>query len=215
MFIVSLKASKKKIWAAVAIVVILVAGCFLVLNKGGDDTTATCAIGEYNLVVTDNASRIDFLAQFGWETSPEPVEITEVMIPVDFNDTYREYNNIQIAQGLDLSKYAGKTCKRWTYEITNYPGAEKTVRANLLILNDRVIGGDICSVQMDGFLHGFVYEKGMLEQPSSQPATESSGLPSSSEVQSVPEETSSVAVESSTERETLAPDPEMPEAPVD
>ena len=165
--------------------------------------------------MTDNASRIQFLGQFGWETSPEPVEITDVMIPVDFNDTYQEYNKIQMIQGLDLSKYAGKTCKRWTYEITNYPSAEKTVRANLLILNNRVIGGDICSVQMDGFLHGFVYEKGMLSPSSSQPAPENSSEAAGSAVESVPEEPSSAAVESSTERETLALDPDMPEAPVD
>ena len=40
------------------------------------------------------------------------------------------------AQNLDLTPYAGKRAKRWTYNIKNYPGYEGdsgTVQANILV----------------------------------------------------------------------------------
>ena len=58
-------------------------------------------------------------------------------------------------QGCDLSKYAGKRCKRYTYVIENYPGQAEGVRANILVYKNKVIGGDVCSVELDGFMHGF------------------------------------------------------------
>ena len=84
------------------------------------------------------------------------MEQVDVLLPSSFNDTYEKYNQIQKEQGLDLLKYAGATCQRYTYEVTNYPGKDSGVVANLLVLDGRVIGGDICSVELNGFIHGFV-----------------------------------------------------------
>ena len=43
----------------------------------------------------------------------------------------------------------------------NYPGYEDLdcIHATLLIYDGQVIGGDICSTQLDGFMHGFVKEQ--------------------------------------------------------
>ena len=71
---------------------------------------------------------------------------------------YEKYNEIQKAQNLDLTPYAGKRAKRWTYNIKNYPGYEGdsgTVQANILVYEGAVIGGDICSTELDGFMQGF------------------------------------------------------------
>ena len=65
---------------------------------------------------------------------------------------------MQKAQNLDLTPYAGKRAKRWTYNIKNYPGYEGdsgTVQANILVYEGAVIGGDICSTELDGFMQGF------------------------------------------------------------
>lgn len=113
-------------------------------------------LGKYNLSASDNAERMSFLSQFGWQVKEEPLEICEIVLPAQFNETYHNYNEIQKQQGLDLSRYAGKTCKRWTYEITNYPDQPEGVHANLLIIDGRVIGGDISSTQLNGFMHGFI-----------------------------------------------------------
>ena len=62
---------------------------------------------------------------------------------------------MQMTQGLDLEKYKGKEVTRVTYEITNYPEAEGKVLANIILYKNRVIGGDICTTDVNGFIHGF------------------------------------------------------------
>ena len=44
---------------------------------------------------------------------------------------------------------------RYTYEITNYPNYEGKVIANILVYRGKVVGGDICSADINGFIHGF------------------------------------------------------------
>ena len=103
--------------------------------------------------VKTNEDRIDFLKKYGWDVQSEPREIAEVDIPSKFNRIYEQYNQLQIGEGLDLEKYKGKSVKRYTYLVINYE-YDGTVFANLLIYNDRVIGGDISSAKADGFVHG-------------------------------------------------------------
>ena len=71
------------------------------------------------------------------------------------------------AQGLDLEIYKGVRAKRWTYDVLNYPGLENmngTVQVNLLIYEGRVIGGDVCSLEQGGFIHGFEIPEGTEPQ---------------------------------------------------
>ena len=98
---------------------------------------------------------IEFLAQFGWEVDPAPVEATTVSIPAEFDKVFAAYNELQRGQGLDLSSYAGRVVQRYTYRVTNFQKEEGTVFANLLVFRGRVIGGDVCSARSDGFLQGF------------------------------------------------------------
>ena len=102
-----------------------------------------------------NEGRIEFLNSFGWEVSGEPTEITEVTVPSEFDTVFQGYNELQKAQGLDLSKYKKKTVTRYTFTVTNYDGYDGTVYANVLVYRNRVIGGDICSADVSGFIHGF------------------------------------------------------------
>lgn len=156
MFIFSIKTSKRKLITHTVIIASLVAlAAILFFSLKTNDKEAVCPMGKYNLYVKDNDDRIEFLSQFGWETSSEPTEITTVTIPAEFNSTYEKYNDIQRDQGLDLSKYQEKTCTRYTYQILNYKDDSQGVRANILVLNDKVIGGDVSSVMLNGFIHGF------------------------------------------------------------
>jgi hypothetical protein len=104
--------------------------------------------------IKTNDDRINFLKQFGWAANPEPVETVEIIIPKEFDAIYKKYNDVQKAQSLNLEKYRNKPVRRYTYEI-EYPGYNGTVYANLLIHNEKVVGGDICSAELDGFMHGF------------------------------------------------------------
>lgn len=98
--------------------------------------------------------RVEFLRQFGWEVDPEPVEIAEVTVPEEFDKVYQSYNELQKKQGFDLSKYAKKNVQRYTYRITNYDGYEGEVLVSILVYKNKVIGGDVCSADANGFIHG-------------------------------------------------------------
>lgn len=110
---------------------------------------------EHNTHAADNAARIAFLSSFGWEVSADPLECVSVIIPQQFGDVYRNYNELQTAQGFDLMRHRGKQVTRYTYAVLNYPGQAEYIRANLLVLDDEIIAGDICSVYAkNGFMHG-------------------------------------------------------------
>ena len=105
----------------------------------------------------DADERIAFFSQFGWEISTDPLEVKEIIIPTEFDETYKEYNDLQKGQGFDLSKYKGKRAKFWSYEIKNYPGYENSdgvIRGNILVYESIVIAADVCSIELDGFMKG-------------------------------------------------------------
>lgn len=105
--------------------------------------------------VSDNAKRVAFLTGFGWEVDPQPSEVVEITLPQTFDDVYTNYNSIQRRQGLDLTPYRGSRVKRWTYRVRNYPGWADGVYADLLIQGGTVVAGDVRTVAVNGFIHGF------------------------------------------------------------
>lgn len=161
MFIYTAKLTKGKIAAIVFGVLVLFAAIFAVISAvNGGDSQETAKMKEKKETVEfknikTNDDRIAFLTSFGWDITATPLEIEEVTIPKEFDDTYSEYNEIQKYQNCDLTKYKGKKVKRYTYEVLNYPSGEQGVKATLLIYKNRVIGGDICSSNFEGFMHGF------------------------------------------------------------
>ncbi len=98
--------------------------------------------------------RIEFLRQFGWEVDTVPTEEAEVTIPAEFDKVYQSYNELQKKQGFDLTKYLKKDVMRYTYKVTNYPNYDGEVYVNILVYKKKVIGGDVCSADVNGFIHG-------------------------------------------------------------
>ena len=155
MFVFSLKAKTIKLFGliCVALVGVIMIAAFVPNYVA---TSAGSGNSEINYSkIKNNEDRIAFLKQFGWEVSPEEIESEQVTIPSEFDKIFAGYNEIQKQQGLDLSKYKGKTMMRYTYDITNYEGYEGRVQANILVYRGKVVGGDICSADVNGFIHGF------------------------------------------------------------
>ena len=158
MFIYSLRASTLKFFAVICVSLVALITMIAFIPAYGSDDGYVAASGEVDIQydgIKTGEDRIEFLKQFGWEVKADPKESVEVTIPAEFDKVFTGYNEIQRRQGLDLSKYKKKKVMRYTYEITNYEGAEGTVYANLLIYRNRVIGGDVCSADTSGFIHGF------------------------------------------------------------
>jgi hypothetical protein len=105
--------------------------------------------------IKTNNDRINFLKQFGWEVEAEPVKEQQVVIPGEFDKIFSAYNEIQRTQGLDLSAFKKKAVMRYTYVVKNYPNYDGEVYVNILVYRNIVIGGDVCSADINGFVHGF------------------------------------------------------------
>lgn len=153
MFVYSIKSKHIKVLLLLLFVAFTVVSLF-VLSR---DSTQTGKGDNMSLKASTHEERMAFLSQFGWEIDEEPVEVREVIIPEEFDDTYTAYNEIQKKQGFDLTVYAGMRVKRWTYTVKNYAGYEnqECIHANILVYDGLVVGGDICSVELDGFMHSF------------------------------------------------------------
>lgn len=157
MFCISLKSFRFRLLSVVCGVVI-VALLYMIVHV---DRSDVAVYSDLLYTASSHEERMNFLEQFGWNVEADPVAVEEVFIPMQFGDVYQNYNELQIKQGFDLLPYAGKSVKKWVYAVTNYPGYAQSqvyIRATILVYGDRIIGGDICSVELNGFMHGFDYE---------------------------------------------------------
>ena len=146
MFVYTVKWNRKT-----ALVIILAAAlllCAVIIAIGaGRKSGPTCK-------VKTNEERVEFLESLGWEVCEEPVSERNIVIPQEFSSIYTSYNELQLAQGYDLSQYCGLEATVYTYTVENYTGYTGNVVADLYVLNFEVIGGDVHSLELDGFMHG-------------------------------------------------------------
>ena len=150
MFVYTLKANTLKFFSIIGIALIALISLIVFVPRYDIATTGAIQKETEHIrydKVKNNTDRIAFLAQFGWECSESATEEVTMTIPKEFDKIMKTYNEVQKQQGLDLEKYKGKDVTRYTYEITNYPGWRPC--------KNRVIGGDICSADVNGFIHGF------------------------------------------------------------
>lgn len=166
MFVYSIKASTIKYVGVMVLCAAAVFSAVVMIPPSNSDNVMTESAYREGLSATvskksadfknikTNDDRVKFLESYGWEVSPDAVEIVEVRIPSEFDKVFEEYNLLQKGEGLDLEKYRGKSVKRYTYTVENYD-SPTTVLANVIVYKDRVVGGDICSADINGFIHGF------------------------------------------------------------
>lgn len=158
MFIYSFHANTIKFFAVIclALTALIALIAFAPTYISDDEYYAVGADASYNYEkIKSNEDRINFIKQFGWEVDPEAIKEQEVVIPKEFDKVFSAYNEIQRKQGLDLSSFKKKSVMRYTYAVTNYPSYEGEVYINILVYRNTVIGGDVCSADVNGFVHGF------------------------------------------------------------
>lgn len=155
MFVYSMRASTLKFFGVVgvALTVLIVLITFVPTYGASASASETVSYNYEKIKTDDDVER--FLGQFGWQVGADPHEQEEVTIPETFDKIFSAYNQIQKQQGLDLSRYKRKKATRYTYLVENYPDYEGKVYANVLVYRGRVIGGDLCSADVEGFIHGF------------------------------------------------------------
>ncbi len=107
--------------------------------------------------ISDNAGRVAYLSDWGWEVDPSAIETLDLKLPDTLDSSYEEYNVLQAENGLDLTAYCGQRIKRYTYTVLNYPEKADGVQANLYLCDDTVVAGDIMAPGADGFIASLQY----------------------------------------------------------
>lgn len=152
MFILTARLSRGRLAAGVAAVLMCAAALTAAALWITRDTAASAAIDGSH--VRTNEDRVAYLQSYGWQVEPDPLSVEELILPETFDQQYTQYLELQAAQGFDLTAYAGKRVKRYVYQVTNYPTGEAGIQAGLLIYRNTVVGGDVLSSALDGFIHG-------------------------------------------------------------
>ena len=152
MFIITARVRKGPILAVAAAASVVCGILLAATDLGGQDTAVSGVVSPTG--IKTNEDRVAYLESYGWQVSQEPTAVEELLIPETFDESYTQYLDLQTAQGFDLTDYQGKRVKRYTYAINNYPTGETGIQAGLLIYKNTVIGGDVLSPQLGGFIHG-------------------------------------------------------------
>ena len=190
MFIYSIKKSTLKFVGIICLAAVLMISLLVLVPK--NSVSAEPAAAESSLKfdkIRSNTDRVKFLKQFGWEVEKTPEKETVVRIPSEFDSIMSSYNDLQKKIGLDLEKCAGKEAVRYTYKVTNYPGYDGEVFANIVIYKNSVIAGDVCSADVDGFIHDLTYPGGIPEETTTPEETAADTTAAESAAETVSEET--------------------------
>lgn len=149
MFICTLKFDRKKIAFTIAMAALVLIGIIMLAGIDRDGENAPASVHRAN----SEDGRAEYLASLGWQVELPALGEETVLIPKTFSEVFESYNELQRSQGFDLSKYAGKELKLYTYKVKNHE-SEDTVLAELYVYKGEVVGGDIHSSALDGFMEG-------------------------------------------------------------
>ncbi len=97
-----------------------------------------------------------FLSRCGYETD-EAFSAEEVTLPENTDAVFEEYLCLQRENGFDMEPYCGRKVLKYTFSVLNYP-YKAPVYANVYWANGKIIGGDIMSPALDGFMYGLSFD---------------------------------------------------------
>ena len=97
-------------------------------------------------------ARCAYLVSLGLCPDPESEESREVELPAVFDTALERYNALQLESGYDLREAAGKRCRCFQYDLLGYPDWDGRVIATLYLYRGRVIGGDVHTADVHGFM---------------------------------------------------------------
>ena len=144
MFVVVLKFPPKKIrYLFVAGIIVLALIAAFLFRRGS--VTANGAMDDANI-----ARCLDCLQGFGWEVNSAPIEAETFLLSKNLSESYLR---LQQEAGFDLRDHLGGQVTRYTFRVTNYPTGESGVLADVLVRAGQVIGGDIRTSDLSGFMH--------------------------------------------------------------
>lgn len=138
------KTKKSRLPMAVGLILLAAAGIWGLTRVFGG--------GSSGIPGETNQQRIEYIESFGWNTGITHCDLEEIRIPVNFDEIYEEYNDLQKKQGFDLRSYRAHSVKKYTYEISRSDDDPLPLYAELLVENGVIIGADITSAEAGGMM---------------------------------------------------------------
>ncbi|MBQ7133514.1 MAG: DUF4830 domain-containing protein [Ruminococcus sp.] len=113
--------------------------------------------GEYSTMFMSDDEVEQFAKQFSYEID-KLYSLQEVYVPIEFNERYEQYNELQKKQGFDLEPYKGEKCRLYIYQLKDYTIEDKTAYMSVIVLGENVIGGHISNQSEGGEVYTFFGE---------------------------------------------------------
>lgn len=115
----------------------------------------TIIVGLFSIDNSTNRMICEYVESLGWKINSSPTEISHLTIPEEFDAVYETYNAVQISSGFDLTPFKGKNVVRYSYKVLNHNRSQDSeVIVSVFVYDSRIIAADICSTDMNGFMHG-------------------------------------------------------------
>ena len=105
-----------------------------------------------------NAQRLSFIDNLGYNIISDQPSEKSVHIPEVFYNVYNNYNVLQKVAGYYLSLYKGCEVVIYTYRINPPNGYTDESVINLIVYKDEIIGGDVSSTALGGFMLPLIKE---------------------------------------------------------
>ena len=106
-----------------------------------------------------NADRLNYLKRAGYTVLCDTPTTKIVTIPEIFSRLYNDYNSLQLSVGHDLSLYKGCVVTIYSYIVKSPNGYKGEACANMIVYNNRVIGGDVSSLVYDEYTMPLIAHK--------------------------------------------------------
>ena len=155
MFVYSVRASTIKFFLVIVLTLSLLIGVLVVSDAGEISVSAATDRVDFDGIKT-NEDRLKFIEQFGINVSDQAREEVTFSVPESFDRIISGYNEIQKAQGLDLSRYKNKKVTRYTYNVEGFKDYDGEVVVNLIVYRGNVIACDVSSLSPGGFVKPLV-----------------------------------------------------------
>lgn len=121
-------------------------------------------IGLFSIDNSTNKMIVEYIEGLGWKIEETPMEITHLSIPETFDSVYETYNAVQKHSGFHFEDFKGKKVVRYTYKVLNHTSSESSqVVAGVFVFENTIIGGEISSAEINGFMHALTETSNMLE----------------------------------------------------
>ncbi len=147
---------KRIVLIVISVIVLVLLAVWVIFGLFYIPDTAFCeGVGEYSLIAETKEQREEFFMPFGYKA--ESYEDSEIIVPSE-GESFKEYNEIQKSQGLDLVPYAGE--KAQLYVLSLEDSEDNEIYGFLIVYRNRVIGGHISDCVYPARVLGFYSEVG-------------------------------------------------------